>query len=199
MDVSPICLEGKYVRLEPLSLTHCDGLVEAARDGALWELRIAGIPTPDQMADWVERSVQAQEKCRQLSFSIHWQPTSAIVGTTSFLYIDTRNRKLEIGRTWLARSWQGTPVNTEAKFLMLQHAFEVWNCIRVQFITNVLNERARAAILRIGGKEEGVLRHHKLNQDGSYRDSVYYSIVNTEWPDVKAALLEKLQRPYRAR
>ncbi len=145
-------------------------------------------PTFRSALDW-------QEIGTALPFVTIEQETDRVVGSTRFGNIDIRNRRVEIGWTWIGKPWQRTAVNTEAKFLMLQHAFEVWHCIRVELKTDVLNERSRAAILRIGAKQEGIFRHHIITDSGRLRDTIYFSIINDEWPEVKARLQTKLAEP----
>lgn len=147
------------------------------------------------MRTYIKTALDWQAIGTALPFVTIWQATNEVVGSTRFGNIDTGNHRVEIGWTWIGKPWQRTPVNTEAKFLMLQHAFEVWHCIRVELKTDKLNERSRAAILRIGAKEEGIFRHHVITESGRLRDSVYFSIIDTEWPEVKARLLKMLARP----
>ncbi|MCZ6874873.1 MAG: GNAT family protein [bacterium] len=196
MDLSPITLEGRHVRLEPLAIDHHDRLVEAAADGSLWELRVTTVPPPEEMAGFIKTILYAREQEHEVPFTILHKPSGRVVGLTRFLDIDPPHRKVEIGGTWLAESWQRSAINTEAKFLLLRHAFEAWACIRVQFVTDVLNDRSRAALLRIGAKEEGILRYEMIMRDGRYRDSVCFSIIEPEWPAVKAALQAKLEKQY---
>ncbi len=196
MDLSPITLEGQHVRLEPLAVTHHDPLIKAATDGALWDLRVTTVPTPEAMAGSIEAMLAAREQGQELPFVTMHKPSGRVVGMTRFLDINPAHRKVEIGGTWLAASWQRGPINTEAKFLLLRHAFEEWGCVRVALITDVLNDRSRAAIRRIGAKEEGILRHHMVMRDGRRRDSVSYSIIEPEWPEVKATLQAKLDKRY---
>lgn len=196
VDLSPITLEGQHVRLEPLTLDHHDRLIEAASDGSLWELGVTTVPTPEAMNAFIETSLAARGYGQEMPFVIVHKPSGQVVGVTRFLDIEPPHRKVEIGGTWLAESWQRSAINTEAKFLLLRHAFEVWNCIRVAFITDVLNDRSRAAILRIGAKEEGILRNHMVMRDGRRRDSVSFSITEPEWPAVKADLQAKLAKSY---
>ncbi len=196
MDLSPVALKGQHVRLEPLAIDHHDRLVEAATDGSLWELRVTTVPTPEAMHAFIEVTLLAREHGQEMPFVIVHKPSGRVVGMSRFLDIDPAHRKVEIGGTWLAASWQRSAVNTEAKLLLLRHAFEVWHCIRVAFVTDVLNDRSRAALLRIGAKEEGVLRNHMVMRDGRHRDSVCFSIIEPEWPAVKAALQAKLEKQY---
>ncbi len=188
MDLSPITWEGQYVRLEPLTMEHHDRLIEAATDGSLWELSVTTVPRPKEMAAFIEVALLTMEHGLELPFVIVHQPSGRVVGVSRFLDIDVKHRKVEIGGTWLAESWQRSAINTEAKFLLLRHAFETWGCVRVQFVTDVLNARSRQALLRIGAQEEGVLRCHMIMRDGRYRDSVCFSITGAEWPVVKADL-----------
>lgn len=188
MDLSPITWEGQYVRLEPLTMEHHDRLIEAATDGSLWELSVTTVPRPKEMAAFIEVALLTMEHGLELPFVIVHQSSGRVVGVSRFLDIDVKHRKVEIGGTWLAESWQRSAINTEAKFLLLRHAFETWGCVRVQFVTDVLNARSRQALLRIGAQEEGVLRCHMIMRDGRYRDSVCFSITGAEWPVVKADL-----------
>lgn len=148
------------------------------------------------MATFIGATLLAMEHGQELPFVIRHKPSGSVVGMSRFLDIDPTHRKVEIGGTWLAASWQRSAINTEAKFLLLRHAFEVWGCIRVQFVTDVLNDRSRAALLRIGAKEEGILRYAMIMRDGRYRDSVCFSIIEPEWTAVKADLLAKLDQLY---
>ena len=192
MEVAPITLEGQFVRLEPLSLKHEAHLIAAASDGELWHSKVTIVPTRDTMADYIQTAVSAQSGGTELPFAILRKSPGEVVGTTRFYLIDRANRSVEIGYTWLAASAQRTMVNTEAKLLMLEHAFERWKCIRVALITDVLNEKSRAAILRLGAKQEGILRNHLIMPDGRYRDSVFFSIIESEWPEIKARLKSKV-------
>jgi len=193
--ISPFSLEGRHVRLEPLRPGHAS---------VFWEI------TKDHLADlfqWIPYRLQSledfekfnrqvlDEQARGLTvpFATVERASNVVVGTTRFMNIDLANRKVEIGSTWIAPRWQRTAVNTEAKYLMLCHAFEVWKCLRVELKTDALNQRSRQAILRLGAKQEGTLRKHMLTYDGRQRDSVYFSILDTEWPQVKIRLVSKLR------
>lgn len=195
MVVEPVTLQGKFVRLEPLSMDHFDQLWAIGQEQDLWKWISYQINTPDEMRTYIKTALDWQAIGTALPFVTIWQATNEVVGSTRFGNIDTGNHRVEIGWTWISKPWQRTPVNTEAKFLMLQHAFEVWHCIRVELKTDKLNERSRAAIRRIGAKEEGIFRHHVITESGRLRDSVYFSIIDTEWPEVKARLLKMLARP----
>lgn len=196
--IAPFLLEGAHVRLEPLRPEHADMLWEIAKDHL------------DQLFRWIPYRLQSvndfrafnlqvlDEQSRGLSipFATFEKTRSQIVGTTRYMNMDLANRKVEIGSTWIAPASQRTAVNTETKYLMLRHAFETWNCLRVELKTDALNQRSRNAILRLGAKEEGTLRKHIVCWDGRQRDSVYFSILATEWPEVKARLEQKLARKY---
>ncbi len=193
MNVKPVKLDGKYVTLEPMSLEHVDELASVGLDPSLWEFTVDRISTREGMQAFVERALSDKLSGSALPFVTKISDSDKIVGSTRFGNIDAANRKVEIGWTWVAAGSQRSFVNTEAKLLMLTHAFEVWQCIRVEFKTDATNLRSRAAILRLGAKEEGILRNHMITDSGRFRDSVYFSILDTEWPDVKRRLTEKLE------
>jgi len=193
MKISPVIFEGQYVRLEPLSAAHEESLIAAAGDGELWNSNVTIVPTRATMIDYILSALNAQAYGRELPFVIIQRSSGQVVGSTRFYDIEPKDRHVEIGYTWLAASAQRTGVNTEAKLLLLTHAFEVWRCIRVAFVTDVLNQQSRAAILRLGAKEEGILRNHMVMPGGRYRDSVCFSIIETEWPEVKARLETRLR------
>jgi N-acetyltransferase len=193
MDTSPVTLEGQYVRLEPLTPAHADALVAAAYDGELWNTTVTIIPEASGMKDYVQAALNGQAAGKELPFVIIRKPSHEVVGTTRFYDISAPDRKAAIGYTWLSQSAQRTAVNTETKFLLLAHAFETCRCVRVELITDVLNKQSRAAILRLGAKQEGILRNHLILPSGRSRDSVVFSIIDSEWPEVKAALAAKLQ------
>jgi RimJ/RimL family protein N-acetyltransferase len=196
MVVEPVTLQGQYVRLEPLKMEHFDPLWSVGQDPELWKWTPYQINTAEKMRTYMRAALDGQELGIALPFVTVWQATDEIVGSTRFGNIDAPNHRVEIGWTWIGKPWQRTPANTEAKLLMLQHAFEVWHCIRVEFKTDVLNERSRAAILRLGAKEEGIFRHHIITDSGRLRDTVYYSIIDDEWIDVKARLQALLAKPW---
>jgi len=195
MNIQPITLEGQWVRLEPLSQDHCDGLWQAAQDESIWRWMLAPVNSRDEMRTYIDSALAGQAAGIMLPFATIDKASGRIVGSTRFDDIVQAHRRVEIGWTWIAPPWQRSAINTEAKYLMLQHAFERWNCVRVQLKTDSLNERSRAAILRIGAKEEGTLRNHYLLSTGRLRHSIYFSILDTEWSTVKASLQEKLSRP----
>jgi RimJ/RimL family protein N-acetyltransferase len=192
--VSPITLAGNFVKLEPLTHAHAQSLVSAAGDGELWNSTVTVVPSRDNVAEYIQAALDGQALGRELPFAIIRQPNQEVAGTTRFYDISALDRKAAIGYTWLGKSAQRTPVNTETKLLLLTHAFEQWRCVRVELITDVLNEQSRAAILRLGAKEEGVLRKHLILPSGRVRDSVVFSIIDSEWAQVKARLAAKLAR-----
>ncbi|HKP46377.1 MAG TPA: GNAT family protein [Pyrinomonadaceae bacterium] len=192
MDISPLTLEGRHVRLEPLLASHAEALVSAASDGELWTSMVTVVPSSDTIADYLQAALNGQAQGRELPFVIIRKANDQIVGTTRFYEMRPLDRAVAIGYTWLARSAQRTPVNTETKLLLLTHAFENWHCVRVELITDLLNEQSRAAILRLGAKQEGILRNHLILPSGRIRDSVVFSIIEEEWPMVKSRLSARL-------
>lgn len=188
MGIEPHVLEGTHVRLEPLTNGHLDALTAIGLDPDLWRWTLARNHTPDDMRQYVETALAERQAGQSLPFATVERSSGRVVGSTRFAAIERMHRRVEIGWTWIARPWQRTAVNTEAKYLMLRHAFETWRCLRVELKTNSKNERSRRAILRIGATEEGTLRKHQLNADGTSRDSVYFSITDDEWPSVKRRL-----------
>jgi RimJ/RimL family protein N-acetyltransferase len=192
VKVSPITLSGRHVRLEPLSLEHIEPMYAAASDQELWRWTTSQIGSVADMREYVESALEAQRAGTALPFATVDAATGEIIGSTRFGNIDLTNGRVEIGWTWLRRDHQRTACNTEAKYLMLRHAFEVLGCVRVELKTDALNERSRAAIKRIGAVEEGTLRAHMRTASGRMRDTVYYSILDREWPAVRARLEEML-------
>lgn len=194
MKIEPIVLEGHYVRLEPLRESHWAGLCEVGLDPELWRLIPHRVTTVEEMRAYICAAREAEAAGNALPFATIERATGRAVGSTRFLNIDRTNQRVEIGSTWITPAWQRTALNTEAKYLMLQHAFETMGCIRVELKTDALNQRSRTAILRIGAREEGILRSHMLTWSGRVRDTVYYSIIESEWPAAKAGLEAKLAR-----
>src|SRR5467141_5214709 len=188
MVVSPVTLEGRHVRLEPLARAHLAGLSEVALDEELWRWIPTPVRTREEMAAYIETALNEQEQGTSLPFAIVEKATGRAIGSTRFGNIDRTHHRVEIGWTWVARNWQRTAMNTEAKYLLLEHAFETLGCMRVELKTDSLNERSRAAILRIGAREEGVFRNHMVTASGRIRHTVYFSIIDSEWPAVKARL-----------
>jgi RimJ/RimL family protein N-acetyltransferase len=195
MDIHPITLAGKVVRLEPLSEAHIPDLAAAGQDERIWEHMLYGsVTSEEQMRLWVLDLLGRQARGTDLPFAVIHLATGRAIGSTRYMEIRPDHRALEIGGTWYAVAYQRTAVNTECKYLLLRHAFEVYGCLRVQFKTDLRNVRSQQAIERLGATKEGVLRNHMLKPDGTLRHSVYYSIIDTEWPAVKALLEEKLTR-----
>ncbi|WP_236200150.1 GNAT family N-acetyltransferase [Pseudomonas pseudonitroreducens] len=187
-------LIGQHVELIPLRAEHRDALLAAATDGELWNLKVTVVPGPDTVDSYLAKAGKGLEEGTVLPFAILDRRTDQIVGSTRLWKVDRANRKLEIGHTWLALSAQRTPINTEAKLLLLSYAFEQLDCVRVQFTTDELNEKSRAAILRLGAVQEGIVRHERIMPDGRKRNSVRFSIIDSEWPEVKARLQQRLGR-----
>ena len=196
--ITPTHLTGQHVALVPLSADHEGDLVEAVRDGELWQLWYTAIPTPEGMAAEIQRRLDLQIKGSMLPFAVIDTASGKAVGMTTYMNIDATNRRLEIGSTWYRLSAQRSPLNTEAKRLLLTHAFEQLNCIAVELRTHYFNQQSRRAIERLGAKLDGVLRSHQINPHplaaGSLRDTCVYSIVAGEWPSVRSHLDFQLRR-----
>ncbi len=192
IELTPRTLEGLAVRLEPLDLRHLDGLCAVGLDPELWRHTVSRVLDRAAMERYVEEALAEQRAGTALPFATVWRDTGQVIGSTRFGNANAAHRRVEIGWTWVAGPWQRGRANTEAKFLMLQHAFDRWDCARVELKTSALNERSRAAIRRIGAREEGILRRHMVNEDGSARDSVLFSIIAEEWPEVKRRLKSSL-------
>jgi len=186
-------LTGTLVDLQPLQADHAQALVDAAADGQLWNMTLTVVPGPDTVAQYIATALAGREAGTVMPFVIVNRATGRVAGSTRFWKIDLNNRKMEIGHTWLGVSTQRSGINTEAKYLLLTHAFEVMQAVRVQFTTDELNEKSRAAILRIGASLEGIVRHERIMPDGRKRNSARFSIIDSEWPDVKAMLQQKMQ------
>ena len=187
MDIKPIVLEGQHVRLEPLTLHHAAAFCEAGRE---WDL------TPEKVQEGIESALRQQAQGVTLPFATVEKSSGRVVGGTRFLHIVPEHRRLEIGSTWISQSWRRTAINTEAKFLMPEQAFETLGSVRVEFMTDALNEVSRTAILRLGAKEEGTFRNYIISGDGEIHDAVVYSIIEAEWPVVRSRLREMLARRY---
>jgi len=192
MVVAPVVLEGRHVRLEPLKKSHLTGLAAVGLDPELWRWIPTPVRTMEHMDAYIETALREQEQGVSLPFAQVDRRTGRAVGSTRYGNIDRTHHRVEIGWTWIAQEWQRTAINTEAKYLLLNHAFETLGCIRVELKTDSLNERSRAAILRLGAREEGTFRNHMITSSGRVRHSVYYSIVDSEWPVVKARLEKML-------
>jgi len=193
MEISPVTLDGRHVRLEPLMKAHLAGLAEVGLDEELWRW----IPTPvrskQEMEAYIQTALDEQARGVSLPFAILEKTNGRAIGSTRYGNIERTHHRVEIGWTWVARDWQRSAVNTEAKYLLLSHAFETLGCLRVELKTDSLNERSRAAILRIGAREEGLFRNHMITASGRVRHTVYFSIVDSEWPAVKTRLEAMLE------
>lgn len=195
MKIEIVTLDGNFVRLEPLSLDkHFDDLCAVGLDEDLWRWTVDQPRTVEKLHKYFEMALDEQAKQTALIFATIEKSSNKAVGSTRFGAIGAENKRVEIGWTWIGRAWQRTFVNTKAKFLMLEHAFEIWHCNRVELKTNALNERSRNAILRLGAIQEGILRKHVITASGRIRDTVYFSILDEEWPQVKADLQTKLKK-----
>lgn len=191
--LEPVTLKGEHATLEPLAHAHHDGLVEAVKDGGLWDLWYTFVPHPDKMKDEIDRRLGLQASGSMLPFTAR-RPDGTIAGMTTFMNVDAANRRVEIGSTWYRKAVQRTPFNTQCKLLLLQHAFETLSCIAVEFRTHFFNQQSRAAIARLGAKQDGILRNHQLAPNGTLRDTVVFSIIASEWPTVKAHLTYQLEK-----
>ena len=188
--VSPVTLQGAVVRLEPLRHEHANLFWEVAQSDLedIFRWIPYSMKTPEDFRRLIDKAFEEQQRGESIVFATVERSSGRSIGSTRFMNIDRTNRRVEIGSTWISPAWQRTAVNTEAKYLMLRHAFEVWQCMRVELKTDALNQKSRNAILRIGAKEEGTLRRHLLTHTGRVRDTVYFSILDSEWPEVKAKL-----------
>lgn len=194
--LNPVSLSGQHVDLIPLQQSHKDALTEAVRDGDLLKLWYTTIPKPEAMAGEIERRLELQAAGKMLPFTVVERQTGNVVGMTTYMNIDAQAPRVEIGSTWYAARVQRTPLNTEAKLLLLTHAFEVLGCLAVEFRTHFLNQQSRRAIERLGAKLDGVLRQHMRMPDGSLRDTCVYSIIASEWPAVRMGLMWKMKQTY---
>lgn len=185
-------LTGRHLRLVPLTLEHLDGLCAVGLDPDLWRWVPTQVRSRDDMRTYIQKALAEQQRGVVLPFATTLADTGQVIGVTRYMNMDSANRRVEIGATWIGRAWQRTAANTEAKYLMLRYAFETIGCFRVELKTDALNTRSRNAILRLGAREEGTLRRHVVTDTGRVRDTVYYSILDHEWPAVKAALQLKL-------
>lgn len=195
LDIAvPVTLEGNVMRLEPIRREHDELFWHVAKDDLedIFRWIPHSMKTREDFCTLVDKAFAEQDRGESVVFATVERSSGRVIGSTRFMNIDRANRRVEIGSTWIAPAWQRTAVNTEAKYLMLRHAFEVWGCIRVELKTDALNQRSRNAILRIGAREEGTLRRHVVTWTGRVRDTVYFSILDSEWPGVKARLELKL-------
>ena len=193
--VEPVRLVGTHATLEPLAREHEQALARAAADGELWHLWYTSVAAPDKMGDYISTALDMRERLGAMPFVVRENTRGDIVGCTRYFNVDAANRRLEIGHTWYAKRVQRTALNTECKLLLLTHAFERLRCIAVEFRTHWFNHASREAIARLGAKQDGVLRNHQMSPDGSYRDTVVFSIIESEWPAVKQHLAFQLARP----
>lgn len=194
--IEPVILTGSKVILEPLSLEHADGMATAVKDGELWKLWYTSIPSPEKVGEYLKTALDMRENKGALPFIVRDKESNSIIGCTRYFNVDGVNQRLEIGHTWYSESYQRTAANTECKYLLLSHAFEKLEAIAVEFRTHWHNHKSRAAIARLGAKQDGVLRNHTKSADGIYRDTVVFSIINLEWPAVKRSLEFKLNSQY---
>jgi RimJ/RimL family protein N-acetyltransferase len=194
--LEPVTLRGAHARLEPLSHDHYDGLLEAVKDGELWKLWYTFIPTADNMKKEIDRRLGLQAAGSMLPFTV-FDAAGKIAGMSTYMNVDTPNRRVEIGSTWYAKRVQRTALNTQCKLLLLQHAFEKLDCIAVEFRTHFFNQQSRRGIERLGAKQDGILRNHQIAPNGTLRDTVVYSILASEWPTVKAHLTYQLNEKLR--
>ena len=192
MNPQPITLTGTRVQLQPLSESHLDALCEVGLDPELWKWIPIQVLDRDQMMSYIRAALSDQEKGISLPFATIDRKSKQVIGSTRFMSIDVPNKRVEIGATWIAKPWQRSAINTEAKYLMMRHAFETWGVNRVEWKTDALNTQSRNAILRLGAKQEGIFRQHIVTWSGRLRDSVYFSVIAPEWPEVKKALEAKI-------
>jgi N-acetyltransferase len=193
--IEPVTLKGGHATLEPLASTHEAALKRAAADGELWQLWYTGVATPEKMGTYIATALDMRERLAAMPFVVRENSSGEIVGCTRYFNVDGANRRLEIGHTWYSRRVQRSAINTECKLLLLGHAFETLRCIAVEFRTHWFNQASRAAIARLGAKQDAVLRNHQISPDGSYRDTVVFSIIESEWPAVRQHLRFQLDRP----
>lgn len=192
----PVLLTGTHTLLLPMEPQHLEALKEAVKDGELWKLWYTFVPTPEEMESWITKALQEKEQGTSVPFVVVRKSDNQIVGSTRYMNIETVIRRLEIGTTWYSKSVQRSPINTECKLLLLQHAFEELKCLAVEFRTHRLNEQSRRAIARLGAQQDGMLRNHRISSNGTIRDTAVYSIIETEWESVKSNLLFMLHDKY---
>ena len=193
--IEPVTLIGRHARLEPLGPEHAEGLAAAVADGDLWKLWYTAVPRPEHVADYIATALAMRANLGAMPFVIRDQRDDRIVGCTRYYNVEAAHRRVEIGYTWHAASVQRTGINTECKQMLLAHAFETLKCIAVEFRTSWMNHQSRTAIARLGAKQDGVLRNHQITAEGILRDTVVFSIIESEWPAVKRHLAFKLDRP----
>ncbi|SAL74291.1 GCN5-related N-acetyltransferase [Caballeronia terrestris] len=191
--IEPVTLEGQHVKLVPLSLEHEAALEAAAADGELWKLWYTSVPAPGATRAWIEAALAMRDNLGAHPFTVIDAKTGNVVGSTRYFNVEAAHRRLEIGHTWYAKRVQRTALNSEAKLLLLSHAFEKLNAIAVEFRTHFMNHQSRAAIARLGARQDGILRNHQIGKDGAYRDTVVFSIIESEWPAVRIHLKHRLE------
>lgn len=191
--LSNAVLQGRHVRLEPLSMEHLDALCEAVSDGKLWEIWYATVPAPEQMKSYLQNAIDAAAK-GNIAYAVFCKRQQKIVGSTRFYNVDAYTQRASIGYTWYAKSAQGTAVNPECKLLLMHYLFELKQAVAVEFMTNFMNRQSRAAIESLGAKQDGILRHHIRLPNGLLRDSVVYSIIDAQWPSVKMHLQQRVNK-----
>ncbi|WP_435624356.1 GNAT family N-acetyltransferase [Flagellimonas sp.] len=194
--LNPIELEGNLAKLIPLEEVDRSEVLQAASDGNLWELWYTSVPSKDNLDAYVDFALQQESEGLALPFVVIEKSSGKVVGSTRYCSVDAPNRRVEIGYTWYAQSVQRTGINTECKYLLLQHAFETLDAIAVEFKTNFFNFPSRNAILRLGAKQDGIIRNHRIDKMGNIRDTVIFSILNSEWPAVKISLEHKMKKKY---
>jgi RimJ/RimL family protein N-acetyltransferase len=194
--IEPLILTGpQWLTLEPMERRHEPELLEAAKDGELWNLWYTAIASPDAVMGYMDDALKMRDELGAMPFIVRRKSDGKVVGSTRYFNVDAKNHRLEIGHTWYSKSAQRTGLNTEAKLLLLKHAFEKLHCVAVEFRTHWFNFESRAAITRIGAKQDGVLRNHQVSPNGTLRDTVVFSIIASEWPTVKAHLKHELSKP----
>jgi len=193
LRIEPVTLSTDRLLLGPLNLDDVPALAEAASNGTLWEKKTTTVPRPERFGDYVQKALDLQAEGLALPFATVVKADNRVVGSTRYMNIDAANHRVEIGTTWIAKSWQRTFVNTHAKYLMLRHAFEGLGCNAVEIRTHSQNDQSRAAIERLGAKLDGILRRHMIMPDGHIRDTAVYSVIREEWPEVKARLEQRLE------
>lgn len=194
IHVEPVVLEGEHVRLEPLALSHLEELCEIGIVEELWRWIPTQVTTSEQMKAYVELALTERANGVSMPFAQIERASGRVVGSTRYMNIERAHRRLEIGSTWIAPAWQRSAINTESKYLLMRHAFEDVGCMRVELKTDSLNEKSRNAILRIGAKQEGIFRNHMITSSGRVRHTVYFSVIDSDWPGVKAKLERRLIR-----
>ena len=194
--IQPLTLEGSLVQLIPMTEAHTADMIKAASDGQLWDIWYTSVPSAQNITTYISHALTEQAAGKALPFVVGEKVTGNVVGSTRYCSVDGPNRRVEIGYTWYAKSTQRTGVNTECKFLLLQHAFEILDAIAVEFKTNFFNFPSRIAILRLGARQDGIIRNHRIDKMGNIRDTVLFSILNSEWPVVKTSLVFKMKQTY---